>query len=137
MFYGPFNWPEVLFPNILSRSPDFQKDLPNILAQTGELSKIIKTGTSSGASKLSFDRHKSGGTSTLKDQAMHAHLLSFSPIDREKATVSKQMREESLPSRNPTTAPAVTCTERFIFTIQLVNIVQQVPITKVSFIPLH
>jgi hypothetical protein len=63
---------------------------------------------------------------------MHAHLLSFSPIDREEATVSKQMREESLPSRNPTTAPEVTCTERFIFTIQLVNIVQQVPITKAA-----
>ena len=46
--------------------------------------------------------------------------------------MSKQMRKESLPLRNSTTALAVTCTERFIFTIQLVNIVQQVPITKVS-----
>jgi hypothetical protein len=63
---------------------------------------------------------------------MHTHLLSFSPIGREKATVSKQMREESLPSRDPTTAPVVTYTERFISTIQLVIIVQQVPITKVS-----
>jgi hypothetical protein len=63
---------------------------------------------------------------------MHIHLLSFSPNYRDEATVSKQMREESLPSRNLTTTLAVTCTEGLIFTIQLGNIMQQVPITKVS-----
>jgi hypothetical protein len=63
---------------------------------------------------------------------MHIHLLSFSPNYGDEATASKQMREESLPSRNLTTTLAVTRTEGLIFTIQLVNIVQQVPITKVS-----
>jgi hypothetical protein len=63
---------------------------------------------------------------------MHIHLLSFSPNYRDEATASKQMREESLPSRNLTTTLAVTCTEGLIFTIQLGNIMQQVPITKVS-----